>query len=162
MTAREIQLLQYTYALVEVQSDIFALRFYQRLFSIDPPLRALFQADIEQQAGKLMLTLKFAVESLDDLESLLPALQALGRRHVHYGVQSGHYAVVGRALLWTLEHTLGPAWTTEVASAWQSLYGFLSGVMSENAGATNAPHGPAVPEQDIAGIGESVAARPTK
>ncbi|MFO1498418.1 MAG: hypothetical protein U1G07_08505 [Verrucomicrobiota bacterium] len=108
-----------------------------------------------------MLTLKFAVEDLDDLESLLPGLAGAGTASCSLIVKSGHYAVVGRALAGHLNIPLDRP-GRPVASGGKGLYGFLSRVMSENAGATNAPHGPAVPEQDIAGIGESVAARPTK
>jgi hypothetical protein len=40
-----------------------------------------------------------------------------------------HYPVVGAALLWTLEKGLGDGWTPEVADAWSTAYGTLSGYM---------------------------------
>lgn len=46
-----------------------------------------------------------------------------------YGAKPEHYAVVGSALLWTLEKGLGSAWTSEVASAWTAAYGTLSDFM---------------------------------
>ena len=46
--------LRKTFALVERQSHVAALVFYQRLFELDPMLRPLFKTDIEEQAAKLM------------------------------------------------------------------------------------------------------------
>jgi len=40
---------------------------------------------------------------------------------------------VGSALLWTLEKGLGDGWTPEVASAWTTAYGTLSGFMISEA-----------------------------
>src|ERR1044071_2408565 len=52
---------------------------------------------------------------VDRLEGLVPAVQALGRRHVAYGVTERHYETVGAALLWTLEKGLGWArWAVRV------------------------------------------------
>jgi hypothetical protein len=36
----------------------------------------------------------------------VPAVQVLGRRHAVYGITDAHCAIVGVALLWTLEHGL--------------------------------------------------------
>ena len=63
----------------------------------------------------------------------LPAASALAKRHVSYGAKAEHYPVVGGALLWTLEKGLGEAWTPDVAAAWTSAYGTLSGYMISEA-----------------------------
>ena len=39
----------------------------------------------------------------------------------------------GSALLWTLERAMGDAWTKDVADAWATAYGTLSGYMIEQA-----------------------------
>ena len=64
------------------------------------------------QRKNLMQTLTVVVKSLDRLEQIVPAVQALGRRHAGYGVREEHYTTVGAALLWTLEQGLGDAFTT--------------------------------------------------
>jgi len=48
-------------------------------------------------------------------------------------VQAHHYATVGDALLWTLAHCFGPAFTAEVRVAWTAAYQLLAGVMQEAA-----------------------------
>ena len=71
-----------------------------------------------------------AVGSLHKLETILPAVKALGERHKGYGVSADHYAPVGAALLWTLEQGLGPDFTPETKAAWTAAYTALAGAMS--------------------------------
>ena len=73
------------------------------------------------------------MKSLDKLDQIVPAVQALGRRHAGYGVREEHYATVGAALLWTLDRGLGDAFTPEVRDAWADAYGILATVMIEAA-----------------------------
>ena len=67
---------------------------------------------------KLMQALAFVVKGLKKPDTIIPVIQDLGRRHVHYGVEDAHYDTVGAALLWTLEKGLGEAWTAEVQEVW--------------------------------------------
>ena len=76
-----------------------------------------------------MQTIAVVVAGLDKLDTLVPAVQALGRRHAAYGVRDGHYATVAAALLWTLEQGLGAAFTPAVRQAWATAYGLLASVM---------------------------------
>ena len=80
-----------------------------------------------------MMMLAAVVNGLGNLQSILPAASALAKRHVDYGAKPEHYPVVGGALLWTLEKGLGEAWTPEVADAWTTAYGTLSGYMISEA-----------------------------
>src|SRR5215204_7719361 len=76
--------------------------------------------------------------SLDDQTKLLPAIEMLAKQHVHYGVQPAHYATLGQALMWTLEHRLDRDWTDATTAAWARAYGMLSRHMIEHAcGAKN-------------------------
>ena len=97
--------------------------FYGRLFELDPSLKPLFKGDIKEQGAKLMAMIATAVAGLDRLDSIVPAVQALGKRHAGYGVEAAHYDTVGSALLWTLEQGLGSAFTPDVKGAWTSLAG---------------------------------------
>src|SRR5258706_9108454 len=73
--------------------------FYRNLFQLDPSLERMFRGDMVQQGEKLMKMLATAVALLGDSARPLPALEKLGTRHVGYGVQEGHYATVGAALI---------------------------------------------------------------
>jgi len=121
--------------------------FYNRLFELDPNLRALFkETDLKEQGRKLMGMLAMVVNGLDRFDTLRPSVEGLGRRHVEYYVRPEDYNTVGSALLWTLEQGLGPAFTPEVKEAWTSAYEALSSVMKHaHASAIAAYNGVAEP-----------------
>ncbi len=129
MTDDQIQLVQRSFALIDARADAVAARFYERLFALDPALRALFTGDLAAQGRKLMAALRLVVRGLHDLPALLPSVQALGARHTAYGVQPAHYGLVGAALIGTLADTLGEAFTPEVRASWQAAYGALATAM---------------------------------
>jgi hemoglobin-like flavoprotein len=129
MTPREKSVVRETFEQVEPIADEAAALFYGRLFELDPTLKALFKVDMREQGRKLMQMIGLAVSKLDALDELVPAVQALGRRHAGYGVKEVDYDTVGAALLWTLDQGLGPAFTREVKSAWTTVYGVLASTM---------------------------------
>ena len=130
LTAEQKQLVRSTWALVAPIQEEAARLFYGRLFEIDPSTRALFAStDMAEQGRKLMQTIAVAVAGLERLEAIGQAVEALGRRHVGYGVREEHYESVGAALLWTLEQGLGEEFTPEVEEAWAETYWTLATVM---------------------------------
>ena len=134
MTPTQVGLIRESWAAVEPIADAAAGLFYGRLFELDPALERLFRrTDMARQRQVLMGTLAVVVKTLDRIEELLPAVEALGRRHAGYGVRESHYATVGAALLWTLAQGLGEAFTPAVREAWTEAYGTLASVMIEAA-----------------------------
>jgi hemoglobin-like flavoprotein len=133
MTPGQIGIVRETFAAVAPVADHAAQRFYAKLFERDPGLRALFPSDMGRQRVALMRVIGVAVERLDRLDDLLPAVEDLGRRHAGYGVRVHHYAVVGEALLDTLRERLGAAFTTEAETAWRAAYGLLATTMQAGA-----------------------------
>jgi hemoglobin-like flavoprotein len=130
MQTIDIALVQRTWEQVTPIADTAAQLFYERLFELDPSLRAMFaHSDMTEQRKKLMQMITVAVRGLARIDELLPAVQALGRRHVNYGVTDAHYDTVGAALLWTLERGLGDAYTAEAQTAWTATYNTLAAVM---------------------------------
>src|SRR4051794_9141196 len=107
MNPIQIRLVQESFAKVAPISETAAVMFYDRLFEVAPSVKAMFPADMTEQRKKLMMTLAAVVSGLSDLQSILPAASALAKRHVSYGAEPEHYAVVGGALLWTLGKGLG-------------------------------------------------------
>ena len=119
-------------AVAPIQAQAASL-FYGRLFAIAPQVKPLFRTDIEEQGRKLMQVLAAIASSVRNLETLIPTVEALARRHVAYGVKEEHYAFVGAALLWTLENGLGDAFTPATRTAWSKVYANLSTLMIEAA-----------------------------
>jgi hemoglobin-like flavoprotein len=133
MTPEQIETVQSTWRAVVPIADQAADLFYDRLFVLDERLRSLFPDDLTDQKKKLMSMIGRVVTALRDVNSIVPAVQDLGRRHVGYGVRDEDYATVAQALLWTLEKGLGEGWTPPVKESWVAAYTLLSGVMVDAA-----------------------------
>src|SRR4051794_18572136 len=88
-------LVQHTFSKLVPHAEAVAETFYNRLFEINPELRPLFKSDLKEQSRKLMQTLSVAVSALNNLADVVPAIQALGSRHVSYGVKAADYDTVG-------------------------------------------------------------------
>ncbi len=129
MTLQQIVLVQQSFVKVEPIAGPAADIFYKRLFEIAPQVRPLFPDDMKEQKRKLMTMLGVAVNGLNRLDTILPAVQELGRRHIGYGAQPEHYSVVGEALFFTLGQGLGDDFDEETSAAWSEAYGLLSGAM---------------------------------
>jgi hemoglobin-like flavoprotein len=133
LTAEKIHRLRRSFARVEQNPVVSALVFYRRLFELDPALRPLFKADIEEQSRKLMELLGWSLSTLNDDGALRETLAGRGARHVDYGVRESHYEVVGQALIEMLEEVLGEHFDAVTREAWLELYGVISEAMIEGA-----------------------------
>ncbi len=121
--------MQHSFSLVEPIADQAADIFYGALFKIDPSLKPLFKSNIKLQGRKLMAMLKAAVDGLNDLDALVPALKQLAQRHNGYGTKRSHFTPVGNALLFTLKTGLGEAYTEEVRQAWITVIHLVADTM---------------------------------
>jgi hemoglobin-like flavoprotein len=133
LSATDVVTVRESFAKVAPIADAAADLFYDRLFKLAPNLREMFPRDLREQKRKLMAMLAAAVAGLDNLETLVPTVKALGARHAIYGVTVAHYAIVGEALMWTLQRGLGDAFTPQVSSAWAKIYALLATTMQAGA-----------------------------
>jgi hemoglobin-like flavoprotein len=133
MTPEQAVLVKSSWAKVVPIKEQAAALFYGKLFEIEPGLKAMFKGDMVEQGRKLMAMINTAVNGLDRLEAIVPAVQDLGKRHVAYGVKDKDYDTVGAALVWTLEQGLGADFTAEVRTAWITVYGLLATTMKQAA-----------------------------
>jgi hemoglobin-like flavoprotein len=125
-------LVQQSFEAVASRRAEAAAIFYSKLFEIAPEVKPMFsRVDMRVQGDMLMNMLAAAVRGLDRLEELKPTLQELGRRHIAYGVQIPHYAIVEACLLHTVEAMAGEAFNLDVKLAWTSIYNFIAQTMIE-------------------------------
>lgn len=122
-----------SFAQVAQQGDAVALFFYADLFVRNPHLRDMFPVAMAAQRDKLLGALGRIIAQVDDLPSLVPFLQGLGRDHRKFGIVAEHYPQVGASLLATLRYFLGEGWTDDLAAEWTSAYGLVAQVMNEAA-----------------------------
>ena len=121
--------LKQTWTEVTTHGDDVASYFYAHLFVTHPELRALFPLVMSAQRDRLVGALGRIVSSVDDLGSVVPFVEQLGRDHRRFSVVPEHYDAVGASLLWTLAHFLGERWTPEVAADWSAAYGVVATTM---------------------------------
>lgn len=130
MTTQQIQLVKSTWAMVAtLDPETVGGLFYNRLFEIAPEIRPMFRAPITEQSRKLLSMIAYVISKLDKLDDILDEVGKLAQRHVQYGVEPAHYAIVADALLWTLEKGLGEHWTPDVKEAWVVCYTNLAQAM---------------------------------
>lgn len=151
MTPESKQRVRESWERVEPIREVAAALFYGRLFELDPTLRHLFRGEMAEQGRKLMQTLAIVVRGLDRMDELLPAVEALGRRHGAYGVHDEHYETVKQALLWTLERGMGDGFTPAVRRAWAEAYDLLAEAMKRASTGTAAVP-PAIPFRGVSGF----------
>lgn len=139
MTPEQIKLVQGSFSKVEPIAETAADIFYDRLFEIAPSVRSMFPAEMKDQKTKLMQTLGVAVNNLHQVETILPTIQELAKKHVGYGVKDEHYDTVGEALIYTLDKGLGEEFTPDVKDAWLETYGLVAGAMKSAAATVEPP-----------------------
>jgi nitric oxide dioxygenase len=130
MNREQVQLVRDSLVHVRPMADRIAESFYFHMFEIAPHLRRLFTGNMKTQGAMLMTSLELAVSGLDDMESILPSVQALGERHISYGVKKEYYPYAKESFLWALEKHLKDEFTPALKSAWSEAFGTLIDVMS--------------------------------
>lgn len=128
MKSRHLQIVRDSYVHVLFAPDEAARLFYRRLFELAPETRELFPDDLGLQQKRLIDALSKIVAGLSRPAALTPALAALARRHVDYGVQERHYPLVEEALLHMIRHT-APVYDQLLEMAWREAYATVSDIM---------------------------------
>ena len=130
LTKKEISLIKKTWTTIrKINPAIIGDVFYTKLFYDNPELRKMFPKNMEEQYKKLVDMLNIIIARLEKLDELKGEITNMAKRHVDYGVKPEHYNMVGTALLWTLQKTLGKEWTDDIRAAWINCYAVLSGTM---------------------------------
>ena len=130
--------LETSFDLVAPHGEQLMDEFYARLFDTAPAVVPLFAAtDLPRQKTKLLSTLVLVRNSLRDLNAIVPSLQKLGARHVAYGAQPEHYAVVGDTLIAAMATIAGAAWLSEHESAWRAAFEIVAAAMVDGANAAH-------------------------
>jgi NAD(P)H-flavin reductase/hemoglobin-like flavoprotein len=125
----DIPAMRASFAKAAAAGDEAPLYFYSHLFLSHPETRAMFPVSMAHQRDRLFQALGEVVARVDDLDSLVPILQQLGRDHRKFGVIARHYDAVGGALIDAIAHHAGAAWTPTVEKAWTDAYGIVAEAM---------------------------------
>ena len=126
----DVETLETTFDLVAPRGDELMDIFYARLFEAAPSVKPLFAGtDLKRQKGMLLGALVLLRKSLRDIDAIVPTLRALGARHVAYGAEPEHYAVVGDVLIASLAEIAGDVWRPEHELAWAAAFAVVADTM---------------------------------
>jgi hemoglobin-like flavoprotein len=129
-----VPLLRSSFELVIDRQPELTPRFYEIMFSRYPQVQPLFGRNArKQQAEMLQQALVAVMDHLDDAAWLTGTLEAMGRKHIDYGVTNEMYAYVGDSLLSTLAEVAGADWSPELQQAWSDAYAAIAGLMQQGA-----------------------------
>ena len=130
MDIDKVQLIRDSLIQVRPLADHIAESFYSHMFEVAPHLQKLFTGNMKTQGTMLLTSLELAVSSLDNMESILPSVQALGERHMSYGVRKEYYPYAKESFLWALEKHLKGEFSPTLKNAWSEAFDTLIEVMS--------------------------------
>ena len=133
LTPEQIGIVQDSFKRIGPQAAEASRIFYDELFRMSPGLRALFPQDMAAHKTKFVQMLATVVRSLNQISAISEEIVDLGRRHMSYDIEPDHYAMVGEALLWTINRMLGAEFTPQVRDAWEAAYGMLARAMQKGA-----------------------------
>ena len=102
----------------------------------------MFPTNMAGQRDRLVAALGHVVSHVDQVDQLVGFLRDLGADHRKFAVRAEHYPAVGEALLATLRHFCGEAWTDELAADWTAAYGLVAQVMVDGAQAAESQSPP--------------------
>jgi PAS domain S-box-containing protein len=125
-----IELLERSVALIQLQSDEFVSNFYEILFNESDEIKTLFMnTKMEQQKEKLWQSLEIIIENLRKPKLINVFAKGLGATHAKYGVLVEHYPIVANALIQALKAQMGLEWTPETEKAWVDAYKIIQSAM---------------------------------
>ncbi|MFF5211256.1 globin domain-containing protein [Streptosporangium sp. NPDC000396] len=140
----DIELIRYSWSLVEPVAEKVAMHFYGRLFANHPHIREMFPPAMDIQRDRLLKALTQVVLNLEDGEGLGDYLGQLARDHRKYGVRPEHYPAVGSCLVAAMRaNAVGGPWLPGYDEAWMTAYNFIAEVMIK-AAEEDAAHTPPV------------------
>ncbi|MEM8554438.1 MAG: globin domain-containing protein [Pseudomonadota bacterium] len=129
MTPRQAALVKQSFMRVFPAKAKLTVAFYERLFALAPDVRPMFSDDMRTQREMLGNTLAYMVKHLDKLDEASETAAILAKRHVRYGVEPHHFAVVGMALLQALQDCTPAGLTEAETGAWTAAFETLSDLM---------------------------------
>jgi hemoglobin-like flavoprotein len=130
ITPKDIETVQNSWDRLDKIIEKASISFYKDLLGSTTEVRQLFsKTDMQSQATKLVRAIGSTVSLLTDMDSLVPILEELGRRHVYYNVYPKYFKYVKRAWFNMLKFGLGLRWTNECEKSWERAWALIAGVM---------------------------------
>ena len=118
----KLYLLKLTYPKIKKLSYEIGEKTYKYMFADNPEIKKLFKNTPPEQAQRLIDTIIFYCERIDNLKLIYDKLDKIAHIHIEYGVKNEYYPYMKKAFIKALCETLQFEETDELISAWK--YGF--------------------------------------
>lgn len=118
---------------VDNNAEAAGMLFYGNFFGNEfPAVRPIYPSDDDMPAlaVKLITTLNFAVDNLENLDVLAPALTDLGALHADFCVYPSYFPPIVSGVFWVLKTALGDSYTQDIENAWGDVLTTVASVMS--------------------------------
>ena len=128
---KTIEVVKSTVPVLQEKGVEITTHFYKIMFENNPEVKAMFDMSKQESGAQpmaLAMTVLAAAQNIDRLETLLPAVQKIGARHVELNVKPEHYPIVGQNLLQALKDVLGDGATEEVMEARGKAYNIIADI----------------------------------
>lgn len=128
---KTIDIVKNTVPILQAKGIEITTHFYTIMFQNNPEVKTLFDMSKQESGAQpmaLAMTVLAAAQNIDRLETLLPAVQKIGARHVEVNVKPEHYPIVGKNLLQAFQDVLGEDATPEILEAWEKAYAVIADI----------------------------------
>ena len=103
--------------------------FYEKLKSINPEIRTIFEDDATPKSSKMMRAVNFIIKNLDYPEGILPVVKELACKTSFQAVNENYVNAVEQAFNQMFEATLGGLYDDNLRISWSAMFRSLSDVM---------------------------------
>jgi nitric oxide dioxygenase len=129
MNQNAVKLVQESWYRVEAAGPVAAEYFCNTLLGSRPWLTVDYIGHVDERDAMLMQTFGQLIRGMHRLDSHASFLLQVGRINACCGIQAHHYPYFAVALLQTLSHVLGDAFTEPVRNAWTKVIGAMTRLM---------------------------------
>ncbi|HWJ80218.1 MAG TPA: NO-inducible flavohemoprotein [Niallia sp.] len=127
----KLEIVKATLPVVQEHGEAITKRFYQRLFENHPELQNVFNMTHQKtghQPKALANAVYAAAANIEDMSTIMPALERIGHKHRSMQIKPEQYPIVGENLLGAIKEILGDAATDEIIDAWADAYQVIADV----------------------------------
>ncbi|EOC1317222.1 NO-inducible flavohemoprotein [Cronobacter turicensis] len=129
LDSQTIAVVKSTIPLLAQTGPKLTAHFYDRMFTHNPELKEIFNMSNQRngdQREALFNAICAYAANIENLATLLPAVEKIAQKHTSFNIKPAQYNIVGEHLLATLDEMFSPG--QEVLDAWGKAYGVLAGV----------------------------------
>lgn len=118
MEAKDIEVMQASFATIYARKAELAERFYVHLFDLLPEVEPLFDNDFAKQKEMFASMLTYCLKGVANNQSLSHTGVTLAKTHARYGLGAHETKMAGKAVMGALQDVLGDDFSPEQCAVW--------------------------------------------